>query len=66
MPINPMNMNDPIRVRSVLVVSSIFTSVLAAGIAMKTRIATGTAVQMSSTVVLCTRVTSATAPFDFR
>ena len=33
---------------------------------MNTRIATGNAVQISSTVVLWTSVTSATAPFDFR
>ena len=51
---------------SVLVVSSISTSVRAAGTAMATRMMTGTMVQMTSTLVLCTRVVSATAPFDFR
>ena len=53
-------------VSSVLVVSSIATSVFAAGTAMTTRITTGIAVQMISTRVLCTSVVSATAPLDFR
>ena len=42
------------------------TSVLAAGTAIATRMITGTIVQTISTLVLCTRVTSATAPCDLR
>ena len=46
--------------------SSISTSVRAAGTAIATRMTTGTAVQMISTRVLCTMVVSATAPLDLR
>ena len=53
-------------VSSVWLVSSISTSVLAAGTAMTTRMMTGTTVQIISTLVLCTRVTSGTAPCDLR
>ena len=41
-------------------------SVRAAGTAINTRITTGTMVQMTSTLVLCTMVVSGTAPCDFR
>ena len=53
-------------VSSVLVVSSISTSVRAAGIAMAMRMTTGRAVQITSTLVLCTSVTSGIAPLDLR
>ena len=53
-------------VSSLLLVSSISTSVRAAGTAIATRIATGTTVQMNSTLVLCTSVTSGIAPRDLR
>jgi len=53
-------------VSSVLVVSSISTSVLAAGSAMAIRMITGTTVHMNSTLVLCTRVPSGIAPLDLR
>ena len=53
-------------VSSVLLVSSIATRVLAAGTAMATRMKTGTAVHTSSTLVLCTMVTSGIAPLDLR
>ncbi len=46
-------------------VSSIFTSVRAAGIAIATRIMTGITVQMISALVLCSKV-AGTAPFDLR
>ena len=42
------------------------TSVRAAGTAMAIRMNTGSAVQMISTRVLCTKVVSATAPLDLR
>ena len=54
-------------------VSSVLRGVLdldqracAAGTAMATRIITGMTVQMISTLVLCTRVVSGTAPLDLR
>ena len=53
-------------VSSVLRVSSMSTSVRAAGTAMAMRMTTGMSVQMISTLVLCTRLVSATAPFDLR
>ena len=45
--------------------SSIFTSVRAAGTAMATRMITGMTVQTISALVLCSNV-AGTAPFDFR
>ncbi len=53
-------------VSSVLLVSSISTSVLAAGTAIAIRMITGRVVQTSSTLVLCTMVTSGIAPLDLR
>ena len=52
-------------VRSEPRLSSIFTSVRAAGMAMPTRISTGITVQMISAFVLCSKV-AGTAPFDLR
>ena len=52
-------------VRSVLRVSSIFTSVRAAGIAMATRMTTGITVQITSALVLWSK-SAETAPFDLR